>query len=96
MSESVRHLWVLSLNASASMYQVMTDVSALNMKSSEQPIEMGMPRRSRDYLDCQNILEWLQIRNLFQYDDQNLHSLSLGLVSDGKDEINFDKQKKYD
>ena len=55
---------------------------------------MGMSRRSRDYLDCQKILEWLQIRSLFQYEDQTLHSLSLSLVSDGKDEINCDQAEK--
>ena len=96
MSESVRHLWVLSLNASASIDQAMTDVSAVNMKSSEQHVEMGMSRRSRDYLDCQKILEWLQIRNPFQYEDQNLHSFSLGLVSDGKTKSTATKQKKQD
>ena len=47
MSESVRHLWVLSLNAAASVHQAMTDVSALNMKSSEQHVEMEVSRRSR-------------------------------------------------
>ena len=66
MTESVRHLWVLSLNASASIHQAMADVSALNMKSSEQHVKMGMSRRSRDYLDRQKILEWLRIRNSFQ------------------------------
>ena len=55
---------------------------------------MGMSRRSRDYLDCQKILEWLQIRNPFQYEDQNLHSLFLGLVSDGKDEINCNQAEE--
>ena len=35
MSESVRHLWVLILNAFASIYQAMTDVSALNVNFSE-------------------------------------------------------------
>ena len=39
MSESLRHLWLLSLNASATIHQAMTDVSALNMKSSEQHVE---------------------------------------------------------
>ena len=53
MSESVRQLWILSLNTSASIHQAMTNVSALNMKSSEQHVEMGVSRRSTDYLDYQ-------------------------------------------
>ena len=65
MSESVRQLWILSLNTSASIHQAMTNVSALNMKSSEQHAEMGVSRRSRDYLDYQKTLELIQIRNPF-------------------------------
>ena len=30
-------------------------------------------------------------RNLFKYEDQNLHFFSLDLVSDGKDKINCDQ-----
>ena len=32
-------------------------------------------------------------KNPFQHKDLNLHSLSLDLVSNGKDEINFDQAR---
>ena len=94
MNEDVRHLWVLSLSDSAIIHQAMTDVFGLTVKSSEQHVEMGMTRCSRDYADCKVFLEWLKKRNPFSYEDQHLHSLSLGLVSDGQDGINCDRAEE--
>ena len=94
MNEDVRHLWVLSLSDSADIHQAMMDVSGLIVKSSEQHVEMGMARRSRDYAHCKIFLEWLQQRNPFSYEDQHLHSLSLGLVSDGHDGVNCDRAEE--
>ena len=94
MSENVRHMWVLSLNATAQVHEVMTEVSGFATKSSEQHAEMGKTRRLRDHSDCQKFFEWLQRRNPFVYDDECLHSLSLGLVSDGTDGVNCERSEE--
>ena len=94
MTESVINLWVLILNAAARIHQGMTEVSGLTVKSSKQHVEMGMERCSKDHSDCQKLLEWLQKRNPFLYDDEGLHSLSLGLVSDGNDVVSTVRNQK--
>ena len=94
MSENVRQLWVLSLSDCEVIHQAMTEVSDLTVKSSEQHVEMGMARCSRDYIDCEKFLVWLLQRNPFVYEDKHLHSLSLGLVSDGRDDVNCDRAEE--
>ena len=94
MSDDVRHLWVLSLSASASIHQAMTDISGLTVKSSKQHVEMGMSRRNKDHTDCKIFIHWLRERNPFAYKDANLHSLSLGLTSYEDDGINCDNAEK--
>ena len=51
MTDSVRHLWVLSLSHSSIVHQSMMTLSGLDLKSSEQHIDMGESRRKRDYED---------------------------------------------
>jgi regulator of replication initiation timing len=94
MSEDVRHLWVLSMSDTTLIHQAMTEATGLAIKSSEQHVEMGITRRSRDHRDCQKFLEWLQQRNPFLYKDNCLHSLSLGMISDERDAVNCDQAEK--
>ena len=94
MSEDVRHLWVLSMSDSALIHQAMTEATGVAVKSSEQHVEMGITRRSRDHRDCQKFLEWLQQRNPFLYEDNCLHSLSLGMISDECDAVNCDQAEE--
>ena len=72
MSEDVRQLWVLSLSDCAVIHQAMT---GLTVKSNEQHFEMGMARRSRDYINCEKFLVWLLERNPFLYEYKHLHSV---------------------
>ena len=92
MTESVRHLWVLSLNHSASIHQAVMELSGLTLKSSEQHIEIGPTRKNRDYQDGTKFREWLEQHNPFSFEDAHLHSLSTGWVSMvGEDEVNCEK-----
>ncbi|KAG1662485.1 hypothetical protein GQR58_020916 [Nymphon striatum] len=43
--------------------------------------EMGVTRKSKDYVDCEKFITWFQERNPFNFKDEHLHSLSSGLVS---------------
>ena len=88
MNESVRHLWVLSLNAVASINHATTDLSGLAVNSSQQHVDLGQTRRCKNQSDCQKFVQWLKERNPFLFEDEHLHSLSLGLVSNGRDDVN--------
>ena len=95
MSEAVRHLWVLSLNHLGSVHQAMTQLSGTLLNTSEQHVEMGVTRKSKDYADCKKFLNWHQERNPFNFEDEHLHSLSSGLVSKcTHDEVNCEKAEE--
>ena len=83
MSQAVRHIWVLSLNHCAAVYDAMSSLSGLTVKSSEQHVDMGISRRKRDLEDCTLFIEWFKNHNPFTIEDSDLHlhSLSSGLVS---------------
>ena len=92
MTESVRHAWVLSLNHVAMIHDAMVQLTGAATKSSEQHQEMGRSRTKQDYHDCLKFLDWLALRNPFFVPDNNLHSLSTGLVStEGEDDVNCEK-----
>ena len=92
MTESVRHSWVLSLSHVAMIHDSMVQLTGATTKLSEQHQEMGRSRTKQDYHDCLKFLDWLALRNLFLVLDNNLHSLSTGLVSiEGEDDVNCEK-----
>ena len=95
MTGSARHMWVLSLRYSASIHNTMMQISGAQIESSGQHAEMGVTRRQYDYLDCGIFLAWLRTRNPFANEDENLHSLSNGIVSIiGTDEVNCEKAEE--
>ena len=95
MTESVRHLWVLSLNYMASIHEAMMQLSKAQIVSSEQHAELGTSRRKQDYEDCEKLLAWLTTKNPFLVSDPKLLSLSNGLVSVvGQDDVNCDKTEE--
>eukprot|EP00794_Sanderia_malayensis_P019665 gene19665-21612_t len=61
-------------------------------KSSEQHEEIGKSRTKQDYQDCLKFLNWLNSRNPFLVPDENLHSLSSGIMSiRGSDDVNCER-----
>ena len=52
---------------------------------------MGRSWKKQDYHDCLKFVDWLALRNPFLVPDNNLHSLSTGLVSTEGDDINCEK-----
>ena len=92
MTESVCHVWVLSLCHVAMIHDAMLQLTGAAVKSSEQHQEMGTSRTKQDYQDCQKLLAWLTLRNPFLIPDKNLHSLSNGVVSiKSKDGVNCER-----
>ena len=74
-------MWVLTLNYSASMHDVMTNLTGIVTKSSEQHTDLRASRRKQDEEHGLKFTAWLQERNLFGFEDENLHSLSTGIIS---------------
>ena len=92
MTESVRYMWALSLSQMASVHDAMIQLSGVSAKSSEQHEEIGKSRTIQDYKDCQKFYEWLIDRNPFHIADDNLYSLSSGIVSSkDKDHVNCEQ-----
>ena len=89
MNESVQHMWVLTLNYSASMHDAMTNLTGIVTKSSEQHTDLRASRRKQDKEHGLKFTAWLQERNPFGFEDENLHSLSTGIISmTSKDSVN--------
>ena len=89
MAESIRHMWALSLSKMASVHDAIIQLSGISAKSREQHEEIGKSRTIQDYKDCQKFYEWLTDLNPFHIADENLYSLSTGIVSSkDKDHVN--------
>ena len=73
------------------IHDAMVQLTGAAMKSSEQRQEMGRSRMKQDYRNCLKLLNWLALRNPFLVPDNNLHSLSTGLLSTEADDINCEK-----
>ena len=93
-SESVRHQWVHTAHECASVHDAMTMLSKLQLTSSEQHVEMGPTRISRDIGDAQIVYEWLKSHNPFSGEDQRLRSISTGVIADETSFINCDETEK--
>ena len=89
MNESVRHTWVLTLNYSASMHDVMTNLTGIVTKSSEHYTDLRASRRKQDEEHGLKFTASLQERNPFGFEDENLYSLSTGIIfMTSKDSVN--------
>ena len=89
MNESVRHTWVLTLNYSASMHDVMTNLTGIVTKSSEYYTDLRASRRKQDEEHGLKFTASLQERNPFGFEDENLYSLSTGIIfMTSKDSVN--------
>ena len=70
----------------------MTKLSGVNVGSSDQNIEIGVKRLERDYEHWKMFYGWFEVRNPFNMEDGNLHSLLSGVVFvHGKDTVNCDE-----
>ena len=90
--DNVRHLWVKIFSYAAAVHESIISLSGVNTGSSDQNKEMGFARRICDFDGCNKIYNWFVTRNLFNNDEEDLHSLSTGVVAvHGKDAVNCDK-----
>ena len=89
VEEGTRQLWAMSLNDAAALHQAMNQLAGSTIKTTEQHVDLGHSRCIRDQEDWKRFKTWLLMRNPFEYNDTNLHSLASGFVSfSGKDEVN--------
>ena len=95
MTESVRHLWVLSLSHSASIHSALMQLTGAQIQSSEQHIEMGPTRRQHDFQDAKKFYNWFTNRNPFFIEGEHLYGLTNGLVSViEKDDVNCERAEE--
>ena len=74
----------------STVYDVMSKITDSNHKTSEQHIELGTPRVSRDNIDLNKDIFWLKNCNPFSPVDPNLRYLHTGMSSlNGHDIINY-------
>ena len=90
--DNMRHLWVKSISYTAAVHESMISLSGVNTGSSDQNKEMGFARRSCDFDDYNKLYNWFVTRNPFNINNEDLHSLSAGVVAvHGKDAANCDE-----
>ena len=88
-------MWALSLLQMASVHDTMIQLPGVSAKTSEKHDKIGKSRTIQDYKDCQRFYEWLTDRNPFHNADENLYSLSTGIVSSkDKDHANCEQAEE--
>ena len=80
MKEGTRHLGAMNLNDAAAVHQAMNQLAGSTIKTTEQHVDLGHSRCIRDQEDWKRFKTWLLMRNSFEYNDTNLHSLDSGFV----------------
>ena len=65
----------------AGVHDAMTTLTSLKNQTSEQHIELGASRSSRDFQDMCIIQEWFDQQEPFDLNEQKLRSLSSGLTA---------------
>jgi len=68
----------------------MTKVTKLEGTTNIEHCEMGASRASRDWINLDKLLVWLNMSNPFNQNDSLLHCLSSGLTATDEDGINCD------
>ena len=93
MNELVRDLWVSTLHCCRKVEQAMCNLT--KRESSEQHVELGSSRCSRDFDDLKKMYQWLETLNPFDVSYQQLRSLSTPeLAAKEPDNMTCDKADK--
>ena len=73
----------------------MTNLSGIKVTTSDQHVEIGPKRTLRDTKDHLTFYRWLENKNPFNMEDEQLYSLSSGLVSiKGQDDVNTEDTER--
>ena len=84
VTESVRDQWTLTAHHLASIHDGMTDLTKSQIMTSEQHSEMSNARIIRDQSDGQKMYVWLIDHNPLLNKEENLKSISTGVISNGE------------
>ncbi len=96
VTESVRLQWIYSMHKCAAVHDAMTTITDLKHMTSEQHVELGTSRSTRDYEDMTKIQDWFDQHEPFNLNDPNLHPLSSGLSAPIGDGINCDETEQLE
>ena len=93
MTELQRAKWVLSMPACAQVNNAMQEATGTRRLTSDQHVEMGSSRSTRDTNDMVVITSYLKERTPFA-DDPTLRNIATGVVGDAS--VNVSKAKDAD
>ena len=91
ITETVQLQWIYSMHKCAAVHDAMTTVTDLKHMTSEQHVEFGTSRNTRDYEDLIKVQDWFDQHEPFDLNEPNLHSLSSGLSAADGDDTNCDE-----
>ena len=80
LSGSSLSRWVLGTPAAVLISQAVESFSGVTAQSSEQHVQLRESRQCRDSRDVQTLIQWLVEHPPFQFESNNLISLSTGVV----------------
>ena len=86
----VRLTWIYRMHQCADFYNQMTMITGMKHKTSEQHIDLGRSRNTKDFQDLLKISYWFEQFNPFSKQEKKLHQLSNGHRVEECDEINCD------
>lgn len=81
ITESVCSTWIHSVHTCASVHEAMTSLTNLHHVTSEQHIELGKSRISRDCRDICSMISWLDTYEPFDINESRLLCLASGLAA---------------
>ena len=94
MTESVRHIWIHSMDRCASVHGAMVALTGRNRKTSEQHAEFGKTRCNQDRRDMLKMKEWFEQHEPFDENISGLRSLSTGITACDGDGVNCDQAEE--
>ena len=94
MTETIRLQWIYSMHECAGIHNALTTLTGLQHKTSEQHIELGASRSTRNCEDVSKVQICFDQHEPFNSNEHRLRSLASGLTASDGDGINCDKTKE--
>lgn len=91
VTESVRQQWVYTMHHCTSLHEAMTSLTCKKHETSDQHVDMGKTRQTRDTDDLHKLIAWFDDNTPYDPEVKELKSLSTGLTSKTGDKINCDE-----
>jgi len=95
ISESVRNMWVCSMNKCAAVRSALFSLVNLDSSSEEtEHVDTGKARLQHDQTDLSRLLTFFRNNNPFHVGEGQLHSIHTGITASTQDGINCDEAEE--